>query len=165
MDITEGNLQIFYGWLLGVLGSIITPFLVAVVQKWQDKRNFKRIIREDMKLKLSHLKSNNEQITLLLNGETLDSLIAKLPNYQKKFLVVHDNISTDLYNQNYIRFLEYFNNKPDLLKFYQSISRLTLFTDILEDSYNKSANEYNVMFLTYWSHLQHLISDGEKISI
>ncbi len=166
MTITDGSFQIlFFGWLLGILSSVITPFLVVPVQKWQDQRNLEKIVREDIRLKIAHLKSNNEQITLFFGGEDLNSLITGFPNNTKKFPIGHDNLSNDFYHINYTKFLEYFNNNNDLLEFYTSIDRLINFMDFLEIITDKNSNEYKKMFLAYWNHLQFLITNGEKISI
>lgn len=166
MAITDGNFQIlFFGWLLGILSSVITPFLVVPVQKWQDKRSFEKIVREDIKLKIAHLKSNNEQITLFFGGELLDSLRTGLANNSKKFPIMHDNLSNDFYYINYTKFLEYFNHNNDLLKFYTSIDRLNNFLNFLDDITDRNSIEYKKMFLAYWNHLQYLIANGEKISI
>jgi hypothetical protein len=39
----SGEIKILLiGWVLGIFTSIIQPFIITPIKKWQDKRNFKK---------------------------------------------------------------------------------------------------------------------------
>lgn len=77
--------------------------------------------------------------------------------------VIHVKISDDLFNTNYVKLLDYFNKKTDLLKFYQRISTLNMLVDIME-KYSGSEH-YRVFLIHYFGHLKTALNEGEKISI
>lgn len=165
MTLTQENFERLFGWILGILSIIIAPFLVVPIRKWQDRRSFEKIAKEDIRFKISHLKSKNEEITLFFGNKPLNSIRIDLAYKTITAPVIYDNLSNDFFYTNYKNFLEYFNNNTNLLGFYKSIDRLINFKSLLEDITDKNSVEYKNIFLDYWNHLQNIITDGEKISI
>ncbi len=68
------RIDIILGWVLG----IFTPFILAPINRWQDKRNFKKILKSDINLKIDELKSIKNSLIDFVKGETFADVIKKI---------------------------------------------------------------------------------------
>lgn len=161
---TSGEIKILLiGWLLGIFTSIVQPFIITPIKKWQDKRNFKKILKADIKLKIDHLKSIEQRIIDFVGGKTLDDAVNRLI-YGTDFPVVRDKIPEDIYKTNYAKILDYFNKENNLLDFYQCILTLNQLADIMINGKIKGEN-YRLLILGYCTHLKHALNESKNISI
>lgn len=162
----SGEIKILLiGWVLGIFTSIIEPFIITPIKKWQDKRNFKKILKEDIKIKVSHLKSIEQSITEFFNGENRDAVLFGLISTNKltDLPVIHIKVSEDFYNTNYMKFLEYFGKETNLLKFYRRISTLNSIVEIMG---NYPGTEHSRAFLkNYFGHLKTALNEGKNIVV
>lgn len=149
------------GWILGIFTSIIQPFIITPIQKWQDKENFTKILKEDIKIKLSHLKSTEKSISEFFDGENRDDILFELIKTNKlaDLPVINIEISENFYKTNYVKFLDYYNKETNLLNFYQRISTLNTLVGIMKE-YPKESEHYRVFLIHYFAHLKTALEEG-----
>lgn len=155
------------GWLLGIFSSIIQPFLITPIKKWQDKRNFKKILRGDIGIKLAHLISIEQSLIEFFNVKTLDDAVVQILSATdlKNLPRLNQKIPVDFYNINYVKILDYFDKEPNILIFYQRILTLNLEVDNMENDKIRSVEEIRMFLSYYCAHLELALQDGAKLSM
>lgn len=170
------TINVFIGWILG----ISTRSIISISNKWRDKRNFKKILKRDVRLRVNHLKSIEKRIIHSLDVKTLDDAIVKLMThiYDSKigkenikdnrtfedFENVNDKVSTDFYKKYYGKILDDFDNKSNVIQFYERLTNLNGIVDLMKEDDEKGIRSFEGYLFTYLGHLKHAIDEGKIIS-
>ena len=157
------------GWLLGLISSIVLPFIHEYIKNWLSKRELKKLLKIDVEMKLEQLKRIENRINYSSNYESLDDVVDHFRKYinMKEYAanmrfppVIYDKISIDLYIKNRSKIINYFNEEKQLLNFYERISTLNSLVDAME----KNKPEFE-KFIDYCMHLKYTLNEGNRISI
>ena len=170
------TINVFIGWILG----IFTRSIISISSKWRDKRNFKKILKRDVRLRVDHLKSIEKRIIDSLEVKTLDDAIVKLMThiYDSKigkenikdngtfedFKNVNDKVSTDFYKKYYGKILDDFDNKSNVIQFYERLTNLNGIVDLMKEDDEKGIRSFEGYLFAYLGHLKHAIDEGKIIS-
>jgi len=172
------TINVFIGWIVGMF----TRSIISIVKKWTDKRNFKKILKRDVRLRVNHLKSIEKRIIDSLDARTLDDALIKLiemglryhPKIGKEIIRdngtfegienVSDKISTDFYKKNYEKILDYFDNKSNVISFYERLTTLNSMVDLMKEDDEKGIRFFEGYLLTYLGQLKCALDEGKNLS-
>lgn len=151
------------GWFLGIM----QPFIINPIKKKLDKRNFKQIVKNDLKNITNHLKSKKQSLLDFSRDNTLDDAIQRYANPAEvtPSMRLFPEITMDFYLKNYTKFLEYFNGDEFLINFYLRIQTLNSLGKTITEQQDIRDNGYRLLFLAYLTHLKEALREGENISI
>lgn len=176
LDISTIN--VFIGWILG----IFTRPIISIANKWIDKRKFKEILKNDVKIRVRHLKSIEKRIIDSVDARTLDDAFIKLMEMTQRyhqeiskenirdngtfecFENVSDKVSTDFYKTNYDEILDYFDNKSNVIRFYERLTQLNDIVDSIKGDDEKSIRFILRYLSAYLGHLKLALDEGENLS-
>lgn len=160
----SGEIKILLiGWVLGILSSIIEPFIITPIKKWRNKRNFKKNFKADIKIKKTELEDKKRSALRFAEVNTIDDAITKFTNPREILpsFMLTPKISIDFYNKNYETFLDGFDRE---IKFYQNILSLNLSIEGMEKVNDIRNPNLRLYLLLYWSDLKTALLEGEGIS-
>ncbi len=150
------------GWFLG----IIQPFIIEPIKKRLDKRNFKIVVKKDVKNVMNNLKSKRQSLLDFSRDNTLDDAIQRYTNPAAVTPLMRSfpEIPVDFYLENYTKFLEYFDNDETLINFYRRIQNLNSLGKTITELQDLRDTGYRLLFLAYLVHLKESLREGESIS-
>ncbi len=147
------------GWLLGTLQLLLIEF----IKKRLDKRAFRKLMKNDIKLIIDDLKRKEQEIKEMLKLPSDATLNHVIQGTTDRLIWDGIKIPDDFYKENYVKILED-SEHENLIKFYKRIQLLNYFADSSKE-YRGIIELARILNTQYWTKLFEAIREGENISI
>ncbi len=164
-DFTHDTIIAFFGVFVGWLLSIIQPIVIEPIKRKLDKKRLTEILSKDVKNLIYQLNNKKDSLLQSYQKTTLQDVKESIQASPRDILriLVPMRLSTDIYNKNYGKILENFDDK-NLFDFYLNIQDINSILNVVERTDGNSPY-YPFLLMSYCIELEKCLSYGEKITI